>query len=128
MLDRRLAPDINDERHRRAQCGDVGKILFRPNTKIDTTGAAKGGETREKTPNLILVGCEVVHDAEISARFRKRRRQTPELGVAQSAGQNRLLNWRSLHESYPNWTADNYSDSKQKKCGFDPHATNDDPQ
>jgi hypothetical protein len=38
------------------------------------------------------------------------------------------LNWRSLHEGYPNWAADNYSDSKQKKCGFDPHATNDDPQ
>jgi len=128
MLDRCLAPDINDESHGRAQCGDVSKILFRPNTEIDTAGAAKGGDTREKVPNLILVGREVVHDTKISARFRKGGRQIPELGIAQSAGESRLLNWRSLNESYPGWTADNYSESKQQKGGFDLHERNDDLQ
>src|SRR5262249_50510739 len=128
MLDRRLAPDINDERHGRAQRGDVGQILFRPDTEIDTAGAAKGGDARKKASNLVLVGCKIVHDAEISARFRKRGRQIPEFGIAQPAGKSLLLNWRSLNRSYPGWAADNDSNSKPEKDAFDLHGRNDDLQ
>src|SRR5262249_8673340 len=70
VLDYRLAADVHDEGDARSNLGDVGEILFRPNSEISPAGSAE-------LPQLVhhgqvggLVGCEIVR-AEVTVLFGK---------------------------------------------------------
>jgi hypothetical protein len=41
MLDHRLAADVDDESDARANLGDVGEVLLRPDTNVGPTGCAE---------------------------------------------------------------------------------------
>src|SRR2546430_1275740 len=78
-------PDINNDGHRRLECGDVGKVLFGANAKVNTTLLCRFQEVRNYVLKAGFVGQQVVR-TEDSILLRPVSGQIPELPVAEFAG------------------------------------------
>ena len=73
-------PDVDDDGHRRLECGDVGEILLRPHAQVDTSGFCRLQEFRDDVLETGFVGQKVIR-TEISIFFRRVSGQAPELLV-----------------------------------------------
>jgi hypothetical protein len=80
------APDVEDDRHRRTQLGDVGEILLGADAEVDGSRPDRPLELRHDELEGPFIRQEVL-EAEIAARLREISAEHPELGIGQPVGQ-----------------------------------------
>ena len=86
------AADVDDERHRRPDGGDIGKILFGADAQIGAPGPRQAHQFRNDALRIELIRDEVV-GAEVPVRLRQLCDELEELRSAQA---NRKAVGRSL--------------------------------
>src|SRR5688572_6844465 len=115
-----LPADIEYERHRGFNSGNVREVLLGPDAKIDAARLCHSRQHRHDILDCFFVGNEVLVGI-VSARLGKLGEDPPELGIRELNGQSRCL-W-SGDTSENRGQQSEYQDSTQKTHEKPPSAS-----